>query len=172
MPMSPIYISIPEPFNTPCTVQDHFLESLAKQKVAEQLATYKKKMKEYFDKKTTDRQLSEGNTVFVFKPKLKTPKTKKKLQAKYHGPFIVVRFTNLAAVMLRNVASRCTLKKSINVNRLRVGYVKSHSLTRIKHTWQEHRTGLRRIGQNKLHLLLQNHKAVLNSPLKFPFASQ
>ena len=83
-------------------------------------------MKEYFDKnKATDRQISEGDTVFVFQPKLKTPKTKKKLKAKFHGPFIVVRFTNPAAVVLRNLACRRPLKKSINFNRLMVSYVRA-----------------------------------------------
>ena len=47
-------------------------------------------MKEYFDKnKATDRQISEGDTVFVFQPKLKTPKTKKRLQANFMAPSLL-----------------------------------------------------------------------------------
>ena len=58
--MSPVDISIPEPFYAPSSVKDHFLKILAKQEVAstyaeQQLTEYKKKMKEYFDKiKATD----------------------------------------------------------------------------------------------------------------------
>ena len=44
----------------------------------EQLATYEKKLKEFFDKnKATDRQISAGATVFVLQPKLKHPKQRR-----------------------------------------------------------------------------------------------
>ena len=108
-----------------------FVALLAKQEVAsvytkDQLATYKKKMKEYSDKnKATDRHVSVGDIVYVYRPKLKTPKTRKKLQEKYYGPYAVVRFTNLAGVILRNLATGRTLKKSINISRLKVGYVRA-----------------------------------------------
>ena len=58
-------------------------------------------------------------------PNLKTPKTRKKLQEKFHGPFAVVRFTNPAAVILRKLATGPTLKKSVNISWLKVGYVRA-----------------------------------------------
>ena len=67
----------------------------------DQLATYKKKMKEYFDKnEATDWQVSVGDIVYVYQPKLRKHKTRKKLQEKYHGPYALVRVTNPAAVTL------------------------------------------------------------------------
>ena len=82
-------------------------------------------MKEYCDKnKATNRQVSVGDTVYVHQPKLKTPKTRKKLQEKYQGPYAVVRFTNPAAVILQNLATGHTLKKSINIARIGIGYVR------------------------------------------------
>ena len=52
LPLSPADISIPEAFDAPHNVLENFVELLAK----DQSATYKKKMKEYYDKnKTTDR---------------------------------------------------------------------------------------------------------------------
>ena len=131
LPLSPADISLPDPFDAPQTVREHYLEILAKQEVAsayaeQQLAEYKQKMKEYFDKnKATDKQVHEGDTVYVYQPKLKTRKTKKKLQAKYHGPYTVVRFTNPAAVILRNLSNGRTLKKSISINRLKIGHVRA-----------------------------------------------
>ena len=83
-------------------------------------------IKECFYKyKGTGRQVSFGDMVFVFQPKLKMPKTRKNLQGKYHGLYIVVWLTNQAAVNLRNLANGHTLKKSININRLKVGYIRA-----------------------------------------------
>ena len=70
--LSPADISIPEPFDAPRNVQEHFVELLAKQEVSsayaeDQLARYKKKIKEYFDKnKTTNRHVSVGDIVYVY----------------------------------------------------------------------------------------------------------
>ena len=131
VPLSPADISLPDPFDAPKSVLDHFLEILARQEVASQhaeaqLALYQKKMKEYFDKhKATNKSVAVGDTVFVYQPKLRAPKTKKKLQAKYHGPYTVVRFTNPSAVILRNLSTGRTLNKSVNINRLKVGYVRA-----------------------------------------------
>ena len=131
VPLSPADISLPDPFDAPKSVMDHFLEILARQEIASryaeaQLASYQKKMKEYFDKhKATKKSVEVGDTVFVFQPKLRTRKTKKKLQAKYHGPYTVVRFTNPSAVILRNLSNGRTLAKSVNISRLKVGYVRA-----------------------------------------------
>ena len=131
IPLSPADISLPDPFDTPKSVMDQFLEILARQEVASQhaeaqLKEYQKKMKEYFDKnKATTRTVKEGDIVFVFQPKLKTRKTKKKLQEKFHGPYIVVRFTNPSAVILKNLSNGRTLTKSVNISRLKVGYVRA-----------------------------------------------
>ena len=62
----------------------------------------------------------------MYQPKLRTRKTKKKLQAKYHGPYTVVRFTHPSAVILKNLASGRTLTKAINISRLKVGYVRAN----------------------------------------------
>ena len=62
LPLSPADISKPEPFNVPYSVQDYYLEILAKQ----QLATSKNKMKEHFDKnKDTRKQVYIEDNVFV-----------------------------------------------------------------------------------------------------------
>ena len=88
LPLSPADISIPEPFDAPRNVQENFVELLAKQEAAsvyakDQLATYKKKMKEYYDtNKATDRQVSVGDIVYVYQPNVKTPKTRKKTSGK------------------------------------------------------------------------------------------
>ena len=74
LPLSPADITIPEPFDAPHNFQEHFVELLAKREVAsayaeDQLATYKKKMKEYYDKnKATDRHVSVGDIVYVYQP--------------------------------------------------------------------------------------------------------
>ncbi len=131
LPLSPADISVPDPFEAPRSVLEHFLEILAKQELAssyaeQQLAKYTAKMKEYFDKnKASNKQVEVGDIVFVYQPKLRTRKTKKKLQSKYHGPYLVIRFTNPSAVILRNLLNGRTLNKAINIMRLKVGHVRS-----------------------------------------------
>ena len=82
-------------------------------------------MKEYFDQNKATGKFQRETWRLCSSLNLKLQKQRKQLLAKYHRPLIVVRFTNRAAVILRNVASGRTLKKSINVNRFKVDYVKS-----------------------------------------------
>ena len=111
LPLSPSDISIPELLYAPGTIQNHFLEILAKQEVApiyvdQQLATYKKKMKEYFDKKSLLIGKCQRIRYLCSSPNSRLLNLKiKKLQARYHGGR--------------------TLKKSINFYRIKVGYVRA-----------------------------------------------
>ena len=66
VPLSPADISLPNPFEAPKTVKEHFLEILARQEIASQyaeaqLAEYQKKMKEFFDKNKTQ-SVAVGDT--------------------------------------------------------------------------------------------------------------
>ena len=61
-------------------------------------------MKAYYDNRATDIPLQLGDAVYVFQPKVRVRKTKKKLQQNYHGPYIVVQLITLITVALKRLS--------------------------------------------------------------------
>jgi len=69
--------------------------------------------------------LKIGDVVYVYQPRLRVRNTKKKLQKSFHGPFLVVKFTNPKAVILKRVSDGKILEKSVSIQRLKKGNVRA-----------------------------------------------
>ena len=130
IPHSPADMSLPEPVDMPQTVQGHYKSILsqictASEYAEARLVEQQKKMKEYFDKnKATDIPLEVGDVVYVYQPTIRVRKTKKKLQRKFHGPFLVAEFTSGVSVRLRRGSDHKLLKKPVSIMRLKRGYIR------------------------------------------------
>ena len=63
--------------------------------------------------------------MYLYLPKLRVPHTKTKLQASWHGPYIVSSVVNKSAVHLRRISDGKFLKKSVPVERLKMGHMRA-----------------------------------------------
>ena len=90
----------------------------------EHLKEEQKKMKQAYDKHATPIPIEAGDAVYVYQPKIRVRKTKKKLQKNYHGPYIVVEFNTPTTVILKRLSDGKTLDKSVNIMRLKKGYIR------------------------------------------------
>ena len=62
-------------------------------------------MKQRHDKNATDVNLNVGDAVYVFEPRLRVRKTKKKLQKSFTGPFIISKFHTPTSVILKRFST-------------------------------------------------------------------
>ena len=128
VPHSPADMSLPEIKDVPNTVKDHYQALLSQIDSASNYAEinlekHQAKVKEYFDKnKSTFIPIEKGDIVFVYQPTIRIQKTKRKLQRKFHGPYIVMDFTSNTSVKLRRGSDGRLLKKPVSIMRLKRGY--------------------------------------------------
>ena len=128
-PTLPSEISLPDTDHTK-TVKEQLADILHSQSdahgvAAQHLATKQAKMKEHFDKHANDRTIEVGDIVYIHLSTIKVPKTKRKLQPQYHGPYVVCGVKTRTTVMLRRLSDNKYLVKPISVTRLRKGHLRS-----------------------------------------------
>ena len=129
-PTHPAEMDLPETLDMNQTVQDHLSDILRTQAACsnfaeERLKEQQLKMKERYDLNATPITISPGDTVYVYQPKIRVRKTKRKLQANYHGPYIVVDYNTPTTVMLRRLSDGKNLTKAVNIMRLKKGHVRA-----------------------------------------------
>ena len=130
LPVFPAEADLPDPLTMNNTVRDHLADIVQRQaecsRFAEQhLREQQAQMKKQHDKKATDTPIHPGDTVYVYQPRIRVSKTKKKLQKNFHGPFLVVKLNTPTTVMLRRLSDGKYLTKAVNVARLKKGHVRA-----------------------------------------------
>jgi len=121
-----------DPLNNNHTAQDHFIDILQTQLechdyAMKHLKHEQDKMKKRYDSTANEAPLLPGDIVFVYQPRLRVRNTKKKLQKSFHGPFIIVDFKTLKAVILKRVSDGKVLEKSVSVDRLKRGSIRANT---------------------------------------------
>ena len=125
-PVTPSDMALRDPLDIPRSVRDQLVTIIQNQEVADRLARQhfiktQDNMKRYFDQFCNEHSLQAGDIVYMYVPRLKTPATKLKLQGKYHGPYIIVRFQTDKTVYLRRLSDNKFIRKSVNIERLKKG---------------------------------------------------
>jgi len=129
-PSLPAEINIDDHYTGKVTVHDHFSDILQTQYECHQYAMIHLKREQDRMKKRHDdgmqiTPLKIGDVVYVYQPRLRVRNTKKKLQKSFHGPFLVVKFNNPKAVILKRVSDGKILEKSVSIQRLKKGNVRA-----------------------------------------------
>ena len=131
LPVFPTEVTLPDTLAMPGTARDQLVDILDKQRIAsefaeEHLKTQQQQMKAHHDKTSTTNPIQKGDAVFIYQPKIKVRKTKKKLQCNYHGPYIVVDYSTPTTVVLKRLSDGKFLTKSVNVRRLKKGHIRAN----------------------------------------------
>ena len=134
-PSLPLQQHTIQPLCTKHTLHDRFLDSMQSQLemhnyASEKLKVDQSKMKQRYDALGHDVPFLIGDVVYVYQPKLKVRNTKKKLQKSFHGPFLIEDFrADVKAVILKRASDGRVLTKSISVDRLKRGHMRSDENT-------------------------------------------
>ena len=62
-------------------------------------------MKNRYDQSAVEIKLVPGDIVYLWVPHLRVANTKAKLAAKYHWPYVIVRFTTPSTVKLKQLSN-------------------------------------------------------------------
>ena len=132
MPTFPSEINLPDPLNSDSTIQEHLASILENQVDAskfayERLGKEQEKMKDRYDRNSTNIDLKIGDPVYVFDPKLRVRRTRKKLQKSFTGPFIISKFHTPTSVILKRLTDGKILDKAVTVRRLKRGHVRART---------------------------------------------
>ena len=130
LPVFPSEADLPDVFGNFSSAHAVLADIVDRQQTADEFATAhlkaeQEKMKTRYDSRATDKHVKVGDTVFVYQPRVRVLKTKRKLQRNYHGPYIVAKFTTDTTVILKRLSDGKFLKKSIHVRRLKKGHIRA-----------------------------------------------
>ena len=123
-PRNPTELEMPDLEPTQRKVHEHLENILSRQDMAEITAReheeqIRQKMKDRYDQSAVETKLVPGDIVYHWVPHLRLANTEAKLAAKYHGPYVIVRFTTPSTVKLKQLLNGKILKKSVNMDRLK-----------------------------------------------------
>ena len=123
--ITPPEITLPDVNDENCTVSDQMSNLITGHKIASEMAAKRneeqmQRMKKYHDRYTNENKLVLGSTVYINIPKLKVPHTRKKLQHKYAGPFVIYQFQGPTRVYLRNLDTDQYLSTPVAIQRLKM----------------------------------------------------
>ena len=76
-------------------------------------------MKDRYDKQAWEPNLSPGDIVFVYMPRVKNQAVKLKLSKVYHGPFVIVKYHTATTVYLKDIRSGKFVLKPVAIGRLK-----------------------------------------------------
>ena len=85
-------------------------------------------MKQRYDKGSQVHSFKEGDTVYVFVPRLLRRNTKLKLTPLYHGPFVIVELTSPVTAIVKRLRDAKVFPKSVHVSRLKKATLRDLSI--------------------------------------------
>ena len=77
------------------------------------------KMKEKHDLRAKHHKFEAGDYVFMYIPKILTPKVSRKLQPTHSGPYLILKVNSPSTVIIRRLQDGYLIKKPVHVERLR-----------------------------------------------------
>ena len=123
-PILPDMNQMPDPSHDLGAVSEKWAGHLEQQMQAHRFAmeSLKKnaaRMKDRYDKRAWEPNLSPGDIVFVYMPRVKNQAVKLKLSKVYHGPFAIVKFHTATTVYLKDIRSGKFVLKPVAIGRLK-----------------------------------------------------
>jgi len=131
LPPSPATLNIPEAYgevNQPAAQK--FAGYLARKEECKKYAAnieakYRLKMKKRYDEnKATQVKLKPGDCVWMRYATAIVKDVARKLQKRYHGPYMILEFVGETNVLLYNVTKKRLMKKAIHIDRLKMGHMR------------------------------------------------
>ena len=123
-PILPDMNQIPDPSHDLSAVSEKWAGHLEQQMQAhrfamESLKKNAEQMKDRYDKRAWEPNLSPGDIVFVYMPRVKNQAVKLKLSKVYHGPFAIVKYHTATTVYLKDIRSGKFVLKPVAIGRLK-----------------------------------------------------
>lgn len=123
-PIRPMTQTVGDPWDSVGTVSDRFTEILERLQQAEQasrqaLIHTQEVMKDRYDQRAFMPDITPGDIVYLYWPRISKPGQKLKLGKIYHGPMVVLRYNTEKTVFLKRLTDGKVMTKPVTIDRLK-----------------------------------------------------